>query len=690
MSFYGNIKAGIRSPFVFDAVYSSRYEMEQNMQKDNIYNGRYVLVDYGEKTPARFAPGYVRVYINYFDPEKTYYTESNGTYTKVDGDFDATQAYYIQTDSPYEGIDESSGYGKNRKIDADYYHANYDATVWQKVWRSVDFPPSGTMTTSQYIPDGADASTVWEKYIMVAELNAQAPRLVLVTDAPGDDAQPHFDMAHSTTLDYRLHMPRDWQWSVDDWTTDPSDSDKIAKDVAEYNNGKTPNINRFDFNEAGFDPSVRSESTKDDRTYLFERISGADYPTHDAQDKTIQLCDGVHNYLTDQNQPDTKVLGIDLPSIGNVISQIWDLIYSGKDSGDGGSRKLLIKMARDLAAGDEAQRIVYNSADGSTVTLAAFINYMLDTVGKAKDNVYQGELTGQPINSGMNYNTWYGYYNAFKDLFGGRFDTVDAPANEKYFPIYDEERAAEGVGYITADTFNTYLSTGRPIYYQNGTSYEPIEYKTIIQNGEEVLSDEPNHAYDTNTKYYTNTLSIWAYLNDLMSLLRNMPQPDWEYDFLNSKRAILNRPDLVYNQEVVVQTDDVGKEWYSGLLRSDGTTSVKKAVHPQTDAENQWQDTAGNIYNESDVRVLGKLPENLVSAFEEYRKLNNLPQTSAEEGYQEVPMDNALKIEEIWASIWGEKDITTEVIQGDEGGTLEVLSIAASDITSIVNNNFTF
>ena len=46
MSFYGDIVNTGDSPFVFDKVYSSRYHMEQSMADDNVFVGRYVLINY--------------------------------------------------------------------------------------------------------------------------------------------------------------------------------------------------------------------------------------------------------------------------------------------------------------------------------------------------------------------------------------------------------------------------------------------------------------------------------------------------------------------------------------------------------------------------------------------------------------------------------------------------------------------
>ena len=46
MGFYGNITNTSKTQFQFDRIYSSRSAMENKMYTDNIYAGRYVLVEY--------------------------------------------------------------------------------------------------------------------------------------------------------------------------------------------------------------------------------------------------------------------------------------------------------------------------------------------------------------------------------------------------------------------------------------------------------------------------------------------------------------------------------------------------------------------------------------------------------------------------------------------------------------------
>ena len=47
-SFYGNIKFNNQTPLIFDKIYSSRYDMEKNCSSDGIFNGRFILISYGD------------------------------------------------------------------------------------------------------------------------------------------------------------------------------------------------------------------------------------------------------------------------------------------------------------------------------------------------------------------------------------------------------------------------------------------------------------------------------------------------------------------------------------------------------------------------------------------------------------------------------------------------------------------
>lgn len=215
-SFYGNIKAGPRVSLIFDRTYPNRAAMEDaidttknsasgQINGDGIYNTRYVFVDYGER---HYSP-YISVEIqekwhkdnqftNDCPPLYVYKIGSSiqlltdspsvnsslriqGAYQPVDlnnDKYNNSYRYYvlrndIVVDSPHnltpDGIDENCEYAINKEIDKARYQDNYDHTVWQKIWCSV-----------------SDTSTVTEKYIMVANLDAKAPKFKNIVDAPYD------------------------------------------------------------------------------------------------------------------------------------------------------------------------------------------------------------------------------------------------------------------------------------------------------------------------------------------------------------------------------------------------------------------------------------------------------------------------------------------------------------------------
>ena len=48
MGFYGNITDASKTTFSFDYIYSTRYAMDEAVESDGIFLGRYVLVDYDD------------------------------------------------------------------------------------------------------------------------------------------------------------------------------------------------------------------------------------------------------------------------------------------------------------------------------------------------------------------------------------------------------------------------------------------------------------------------------------------------------------------------------------------------------------------------------------------------------------------------------------------------------------------
>ena len=177
-SFYGNIKFNNQTPLIFDKIYTSRRQMDLECHSDGIFNGRFILISYGD---VQYTPYHKLPYLgrpefeNLIDAGYNFYVPANKTELKQypDGfkpvqkeDYHAQEFYYVWTDL---NIDNTSTFSKNQSLDEQYYNHDYHNTVWQKIWTSTQ-----------------DSENIEEKYIMVSHLNAETPKITMIVDAPND------------------------------------------------------------------------------------------------------------------------------------------------------------------------------------------------------------------------------------------------------------------------------------------------------------------------------------------------------------------------------------------------------------------------------------------------------------------------------------------------------------------------
>ena len=186
-----------------------------NINGDGVYNTRYVFINYGERRYSPYISTEIKaqwhqttndekgnevekftancpvlwIYkiqgnvqtISDMDPKLTT-QRPYGQYVQVNPETDfyhPNWRYYLLKDSitqdplnnlTPDGIDENCEYSINKEIDKKHYQANYDHTVWQKIWCSV-----------------SSNTTITEKYIMVASLDSKAPKFEAIVDAPDDN-----------------------------------------------------------------------------------------------------------------------------------------------------------------------------------------------------------------------------------------------------------------------------------------------------------------------------------------------------------------------------------------------------------------------------------------------------------------------------------------------------------------------
>lgn len=490
-----------------------------------------------------------------------------------------------------------SNYVKNYAIDTEYYGKGrgYDSTVWQKVYL-----------------DGA------EKYVMVAELNTVVPTFDISADAPTmSPVTPHFD-TDSTNVYYKLHWQPQWGFRIKcaegdlrgpllgtsgenlvglaDMSTDERDypSDETTQwkrtgynrvsgvgtdylflytedsNIGNWVSTKSgvevhPAPAAIYYNKAGFaSDTVTYSSDKeyegwDDNSYhVYDEIqltpsgqSGASYPLHDGT--TIK-----------EPAPDTQELSIMLPSLGDSMAKIWDLVYGdrevnadyneqlGNNKTDedgnvilGSKRNRNIQWQNANAVDDrDGLRLVHRTSNRDYTysvdevdTLAGVLNSVHDLMGmiitggkdaNGEDTIVWGEdgsddqqVLIDTLNKEYIYYKDGKYYRKHKTY---EYEPAPEGVTETYTPVelqawedrvgdyyFIDSDSTEKPGYILDQEFHpdrAYVKDLQTEEIHLGAGYEPykyytLDYKTLNGGKFKVYSIETNSNYDIDTLYYS-------------------------------------------------------------------------------------------------------------------------------------------------------------------------------------------
>lgn len=379
MGFYGNITNTSKTTFQFDRIYSNRAEMDARKNTDGVFVGRYVLVEY--ETNANYPNAFIKASDKSFNTGITLYTSlnyekdtevkfggsvipteklesddriylgefvqvqetKNNATTKLDDIISVT--FYKCVGGTVDGpaifdkivkTESTVPYIQNFSIDEQQYnhtdkkntnYKGYDSTVWVKVSKET-------------------GGSLYTDYVNIADLNSVVPSFDLATDAPSmSPITPHFD-ADSTNVYYKLHVQPSYglrvgaaekngksdektywtreyynketnvasqqYWDGSKWITYTGD-----KDISEVATKFAADIY---YNHDAFDAQVnksiikkKDNDTKDKISILPTGKSGETYYDH-----------ATKSYVT---KPDTQEIRINLPSIGNMMSEAWDIIH---------------------------------------------------------------------------------------------------------------------------------------------------------------------------------------------------------------------------------------------------------------------------------------------------------------------------------------------------------------------------
>lgn len=363
MGFYGNIANTSKTTFSFDLIYSSRWQMDQVVETDGVFLGRYVLIQYD--TPpikAYYNPDNGKMYSSYTYVSSTEITNAiEGQLYQDISKHNSAYTFYKYVGGQFQPITSSteSPYAHNFQTDVKAYGRGYDSTVWMKQFN----PNSGGY-----------------KYVMMAELNAVVPTFHLVLDPPTEaPIAPYFDR-DSTNIDYYLHVQPQYGVRVAKQDNEDLSDETVTRKIITWT--KAPDSGRWDwqetntpnvpadiyYNKAGFAHDVRTENLNVDNTinYTYKK-SGRKY----GLDPESSVWD------QHEEKDDTYEWYFRLPAIGNSICQMWDKVYGlpYKDGliDNGNTRNLNISQV----AHDTPDHLVTYNRD----TLIGMINTTRDILG---------------------------------------------------------------------------------------------------------------------------------------------------------------------------------------------------------------------------------------------------------------------------------------------------------------------
>ena len=515
-------------------------------------------------------------------------------YFKISGSDTTKMSYnllYNYKDQKFQ-LDSSSS--KETKTGCSYLEINYSSVSHDADSADANYLLNFNLDVNNYNAARGYDSTVWQKtyasgkpkYVMIAELNSVVPILDVSADAPTlAPVMPHFDK-DSTNIYYKLHMQPSWGFRVRaanhnltvptldysgskivastqgakdapagshiesypsdekvNWINtiyDEKSNNYINQYLAVDQNGKgswgtLENNTGVDgaiyYNKAGF-IKERSNHSKDlDRTSpIYDEISltpsgfsGHLYPTH--------TVDGENKV-----QPDVNELTVMLPSIGDTVADMWDLMYGNAEINGSPERNLIIRWedAKQVLAKEGLRLVESNDNNyGQTYqpeevnTLAGAINSVQDILGMIITKDYPDNVDDWNENY-IYYDTTSGKYYYKKRTY--EYEPIDNDVVYEKVDLVDWNTQKTNTWWIdTNSTIPDYMQeqTFRPErHYVSGVnvptepskarhfttgSYTPgiyFLYTNKNESGNELVDDKtkaPYHKYYISHEKYDTT-----------------------------------------------------------------------------------------------------------------------------------------------------------------------------------------
>lgn len=579
MSFYGNISNAGKTQMSFDRVYPNRKIMEENAPMDGVFVGRFVLVEYDDNTYSH-RTGYINFlpakdeelngkYTVYTNTECTIpfkLTESNDDgYGLIQGDLIVAEhnnfyyyfqcngktnsengsAYFNYVMSSSEFFDKGvTDYTINYNEDKEYakkqkypFTTGWDSTVWRKTFKNGK-----------------------EQYQMIASLSSVTPKFTLTAEAPTIiPTAPHFGI-NSTNINYDLHYQPNWGLRVKRAAEDEESDTIIDLPYKAYDYKSESLIEEQSyrgaiyFNKAGFNPKIknRDETVEDEVTILPNGNTGQDYIVHNENGDFIK-----------EIKEDTQEITLNLPSIGNIMSDVWDIVYGpiDPDNLDNRLRDMDLSWENNLSKNHlvlEAGENGYTYNPKRINTIVGSINSVHDLMGRIIVNDPPPNGTVESANANKIY---YGEYNSdISDSKGFYFKdkTYELQSFEEAGIDPDEYVGKRHYYDLTQFLPNTYYTySNRNFYLDKSTIPQDTDYyklgdpiKVQLKQWQpEITEIDPDTGKEIITKKYS------YYKNEYLDYIKDKSeQPDQNktyYQITTTKVTNPKHKDKNDNSEII-------------------------------------------------------------------------------------------------------------------------------------------
>ena len=575
-----------------DGVYIGRYVLieydtkfaadwaTEAYQKTKEINGQKVIEFFGnDKTDAasRFLYGAGNIVKDKYIRIPATYEDTDGTIRihNLDNPGALSDIIYLITgkgvnDNPaVTKISEvkDSPYNENYNIDIQKYGPSrgYDSTVWQKVY--------------------ADEQ---ERYVMVAELNTVVPSFGVSPDAPTlSPTAPHFD-ADSTNVYYKVHWQPTWGLRVKSAAAnilakpidENGDSILSGNDISlsEVAKEASPSDETTIWSKGGYNTSngVMSkyyyyrDTVNDETGEITGRWVKSDRPDEKAAaipaaiyynkdgfsaDKIVYSPKGVEDKITieptglsgqqynihdntgaKKPQVDTQELSIILPSIGNSVAQMWDIVYGNKEINNSDERNTAINWKdASIISNDEGLELIKETSKGygyepnEVETLAGAINSVHNLMGMIiaeKDSLSDSDI--QDLNEDYIYyltddKKFYRKHKTY--TFGNSNISYSGNIASRFTQVSLSNWPSNNTQYFYSDTVR---NNSKPNYilekdYRSGKKYYTVQapdnskkvaftgkfepYKYFVLNSSVLVNGKTTNVYKTSlhTKYTPGT-----------------------------------------------------------------------------------------------------------------------------------------------------------------------------------------